>query len=54
MKNMREIDVHEFHRRVIADAEPRFHPLRAAAAVVAAGKSRVTLTDWGVWTKAVR
>ena len=48
---MREIDVHEFHRRVIAGGEPGLETLRAAAAVIASGKSRVSFSDWGVWTK---
>ncbi|HWT06735.1 MAG TPA: hypothetical protein VN224_13320 [Xanthomonadales bacterium] len=48
---MREIDVHDFHRRVILDGEPGLTGLRAAAAAIAAGKSQASFGDWGVWSK---
>jgi len=48
---MREINVHDFHRRVVINGEPVFAGLRAAAVAVTGDKSRVSFSDWGVWTK---
>jgi hypothetical protein len=48
---MREIDVHDFHRRVIRNGDPEFAGLRAAAAVVTGDSSRATFSDWVTWQK---
>jgi hypothetical protein len=48
---MREIDVHDFHQRVIRNGAPEFAGLRAAAAVITGDSSRASFGDWGVWSK---
>jgi hypothetical protein len=48
---MREIDVHDFHRRVILDGEPAFAGLRAAAAVIGRDAFRTSFGDWVAWQR---
>ena len=48
---MREIDVHDFHRRVIRNGAPEFAGLRAAAAVITGDTSRAAFGDWVAWQK---
>ncbi len=48
---MREINVHDFYRRVVAGGEPGLTGLRAAAAVVSGDTSRASFGDWGAWQK---
>lgn len=48
---MREIEVRDFHRRVIRNGEPEFTGLRAAAAAVTGDSSGAAFGDWVSWQK---
>ena len=51
---MREIDVHDFHRRVILNGEPVFAGLRAAAVAVTGDASASLVRRLAELAKAVR
>jgi hypothetical protein len=48
---MREIDVHDFHRRVVINGEPALAGLREAAAAISGNARGAMFGDWGVWSK---
>jgi hypothetical protein len=48
---MREINVHDFYRRVVVGGDAGLTGLRAAAAAITGDTSRASFGDWGTWQK---